>query len=145
MLLWLGLLYITATTMVLVQARPSHYDEQLLGLNNEEKHRHFMMDVIQQQFMRTVELYEGENKEALDNVFTQRLYDMMFHLFFWRHVPECGGVQEKQDLSLVNETLYPLLTAYYSGDSVKKRDAVLVLHGLLRVHNPVDSDESCLQ
>lgn len=119
-LLSLCLLFLTG----LVVARPSQYDRQFPALSNEEKHRAFLTDVVRQQFLRTV---ETSGSDAGDNVFTQRLYDMMFHLHYWRTIPECRERRENPLLANVTRVLF---TAYYNGS---KSEAVQTLAILMRL------------
>jgi len=130
----------------LVEARPAHYATRYPQLSPDELHRLFMMHVINQQFESVVEEsgivgHSGGEMATtttlLDNVHTQHLIDMAFHLAQWYMTPECIN-QETGELHTdddIDENRNRMFIAYYNATASPKLKASAIrgLCGMLRV------------
>lgn len=108
----------------LAETRPTHYDARYPQLSPEERHRIYMMHVINQQFVRVAGDGYSDSDEL--DVYTKRLFDIAFHLAQWHLTPPCGA-----DLEELNNATRQIFRAYYSNDRLAKDEAIGALRAVL--------------
>ena len=141
LLLLLSLIFLSQP----IEARPAHYATRYPQLSPDELHRQFMMHVVNQQFESVVEEsgIAGQSADELaiatllDNVHTQHLIDMAFHLAQWHMTPECIN-QETGEPHMdddIDENRNRMFIAYYNKTASPqlKVSAIRGLCGMLRV------------
>ena len=137
LLQWLLVVTTTTTIWSAVGARPPHYDTRYPQLSHEERHRLFLMHVINQQFERIFESGAGGYAPVdWDETHNKRLVDMAFHLAQWHLTPECDNrpAQKRHTTRAAILANYNVMfAAYSSDDSTHRLDAIQALYDTIQL------------
>lgn len=131
------MLVILMAAVATAAGRPAHYDTQYAHLSQEERHRIYMMHVINQQFERVFE--DGKNiadpDEMLaywDEPYNRRLTDVVFHLAQWHWTPECEN--QRPVTSAVTRDKYAIVATYYNTSHPYHRiDAIHAFYNMIQI------------